>query len=348
MNVLLDTSPLKTGHSHRGIGLYTSMLFKYLKQIPDLHIFETRDQAKNAAIDVVHYPYFDLFFHTLPILKPAKKSVVTIHDVIPLEFKEQYRAGKKGTVAFYSQRLALSNVSTILTDSLSSKKSISEKLQVSERKIRPIYLAGNPSLKAQDEETVNKVREKYQLPKTYILYVGDINYNKNIPQLIKSLKFLNENVHLVLFGKNFHPQDIPEWQWIETQIALSDVAARVHFITELDGIVDTELSALYSGAAVYVQPSLAEGFGLPVLEALQCKTLVVSSNKTSLPEVGGGSVAYCEPIAEALADAVEGELALSPSERALKIAEGYTWSQSFSWKRTAQETYEVYKSLVAV
>ena len=87
----------------------------------------------------------------------------------------------------------------------------------------------------------------------------------------------------MLFGKNFTPQDIPEWQWIETQIALSDVQDRVHFINALEGSVEHELSAIYSGAAVYVQPSLAEGFGLPVLEALQCKVPVDSSNTTSLP-----------------------------------------------------------------
>lgn len=348
MNVLLDTSPLKTGHAHRGIGLYTSLLLEHLQQIPDLKVFENREQIKDASVDLVHYPFFDLFFHTLPILKPARKSVVTIHDVIPLEYKDHYPVGKKGSVAFYAQRLALSTVSAVITDSLSSKKSIAHHLRIPEKKITPIYLAGNPSLKAQKPEVILAVVEKYHLPSKYILYVGDINYNKNIPQLIKSLKFLDEKIHLVLFGKNFQPQDIPEWQWIDTQIALSDVSARVHFLSNLDGDVDKELSAIYSGACVYVQPSLAEGFGLPVLEALQCKTLVVSSNTTSLPEVGGSVVAYSDPQAEAFARVVESQLSLTDKERAIRVEEGFTWAKTFSWKKTAQETYEVYKSLVQV
>lgn len=344
MNIIFDTSPLKTGHSHRGIGMYTSLLLRELKQLPNLQIFESLHQAKNSKIELIHYPYFDLFFHTLPIIKPVPRSVVTIHDVIPLEFKDQYPVGKKGTVAFYAQRLALANTTAVLTDSLSSRHSIQQYLKVPEKKITTTYLAANPALKVQPPESVSELIKKYQLPKKYLLYVGDINYNKNIPQLIKSLKFLDDELELVLFGKNFTPQDIPEWHWIETQLALSDVAARVRFLSSVED--DKELSALYSGAAVYVQPSLAEGFGLPVLEALQCKTLVVSSNATSLPEVGGTHVQYADPVAESLAAAVRTQLELTPTERENRLNEGYNWARSFTWKKTAEATYQVYQSII--
>lgn len=348
MHVLFDTSPLKTGHSHRGIGLYTKLLSEQLRQRPDLTLSFSLAEAKKKSqkIDIVHYPYFDLFFHTLPLRKPAPKSVVTIHDVIPLEFPKQYRPGKKGTLALYAQKLALSGVNVVLTDSLSSQKSIVSRLRVPEKKTRVVYLAANPVFKAQKPETVEEVRTKLDVPSTYILYVGDINYNKNLPQLIKSLKFLEPSIHLVLFGKNFTKQDIPEWQWIETQIAMSDVSSRVHFVTQVDS--DKEIAALYSGALAYVQPSLAEGFGLPVLEALRCKTIVVSSNTTSLPEVGGNHVFYADPVAESLAEAIEHVQKLSPEERTVKIMDGYTWSQTFSWQKTADETIAVYQSLVGI
>lgn len=346
MHVLFDTSPLNTGHSHRGIGLYTKLLSEQLKLLSTISVSFTLSEAKHKKekIDLVHYPFFDLFFHTLPLLKPAPKSVVTIHDVIPLEFPKEYPVGKRGKMALYAQKMALRGVNLVLTDSLSSLQSINSKLRMPEKKIKAVYLAGNPALQAQSPEVVQEVKQKYSLPGNYLLYVGDINYNKNIPQLIKALKFLDESIHLVLFGKNFHPHDIPEWQWIETQMALSNVAARVHFLTSTD--TDRELAALYSGALAYVQPSIAEGFGLPVLEALQCKTVVVSSNTTSLPEVGGNHVVYADPTAESLARAVEQVAMFSPAERQLKIVDGFKWSQTFSWQKTAQETVAAYQSLV--
>jgi glycosyltransferase involved in cell wall biosynthesis len=348
MHVLFDTTPLQTGHAHRGIGLYTALLSEELQKNPEIELSFTLKEAKakHKAIDIVHYPYFDLFFHTLPVFKPGKKSVVTIHDVIPLQFKQYYPVGKKGTVAFISQKIALSGVDLVLTDSVSSQKSIRSKLSISEKKSAVIYLAGNPAISHQTSEIVGTIKAKYHLPDEYILYVGDINYNKNIPQLIKTLKFLDDRIHLVLFGKNFFPHDIPEWQWIETQIALSDVESRVHFLPALDGPVDTELSAVYSGAEIYVQPSLAEGFGLPVLEALQCKVPVVSSNTTSLPEIGGSCVTYADPTAESLALAIESVLNLNTVEKTKLIEKGYAWAKTFSWKKTAQETFEAYTSLL--
>lgn len=347
MHVLLDTSPLTTGHSHRGIGMYTALLAKELEKLPDIELSFSLREAKNKkkVVDIVHYPFFDLFFHTLPLFKPASKSVVTIHDVIPLDLKEHYPVGKKGTLALYAQKLALGGVDLVLTDSLSSKKSIMRQLGVSEKKIKVIYLAANPFLTHQNEDVTSELREKYGLPQKYLLYVGDINFNKNLPQLIKSLKFLDDEVHLVLFGKNFVPQDIPEWQWIETQIALSDVAARVTFLPSFEENENKELAALYSGASVYVQPSLAEGFGLPVLEALQCKVPVVSSNTTSLPEIGGNHVTYADPIAESLAEAISSVLSWDQQQRETKVEEGYNWARTFSWKKTAQETVAAYTSI---
>jgi glycosyltransferase involved in cell wall biosynthesis len=147
-------------------------------------------------------------------------------------------------------------------------------------------------------------------------------------------------------GRNFYPQEIPEWQWIETQLALSDVEDRVQFVTTIPSDKPEELAAVYSGAEVYVQPSLYEGFGLPVLEAMQCQTPVVSSNAASLPEVAGEHALLAEPVAEELAQQVEQVLEWSSSKRNHWIKQAHQWSQTFSWKKVATDTIKVYQQVL--
>lgn len=345
MKVLLNTSPTKNGHSHRGIGLYTSQLYQQLATNKEIEII-SNDSTNKARPDIVHYPFFDLFFPTLPLFRPAPRTVVTIHDVIPLLFPNFYAPGIKGSIAFTRQKLALSSVNAIITDSVSSKKSIEKYLGISEQNVHVVYLAGNPAISKQSPAVIAQVANRYQLPANYMLYVGDINYNKNIPQLIKALKFLPDDIHLVLVGKNFRKQEIPEWQWIETQAALSNVTSRIKYIPDLTGDVDLELSAIYSAARAYVQPSLAEGFGLPVLEAMQCDTPVVCTNETSLPEVAGNNAQYCEPKAESMAEAISDVLQLSQVKKKQITESAHEWSEHFSWKKTAKETIEVYKQVL--
>jgi glycosyltransferase involved in cell wall biosynthesis len=344
MRVLLNTSPTKNGHAHRGIGLYTSQLYQQLSVNKDVELL-TAETSRKQKPDLVHYPFFDLFFPTLPLFRPAAKTVVTIHDVIPLLFPEFYKPGIKGSLAFAAQKLALSNVDAVITDSVSSKKDIEKYLSIAEDKVHVVYLAGNPAMVKQPPSVIAQVSNTYQLPAQYVLYVGDINYNKNIPQLIKALKFLPEEVQLVLVGKNFRRQEIPEWQWIETQAALSNVASRIKFIPDLTGDVDAELSAIYSAASVYIQPSLAEGFGLPVLEAMQCYTPVVCTNETSLPEVAGNHAQYCEPKAESIAEAISDVLQFSQAKKKQITEQAHEWATQFSWKKASQETIEVYKKI---
>lgn len=343
LNVLFDTSPLKGGHAVRGIGMYTRELFKELSLSDELRIYKNSDSIDTKKY-IIHYPYFDLFFSTLPLLSTHKK-IVTIHDVIPLKFPEYYPSGKKGALRYQKQKLALKNTSAVITDSESSKMDIIEYLSVPEEKIAVVALAANPEISAENLPAEHTIRKRYKLPDSYVLYVGDINYNKNIPQLVKMLKFLPVNVHLVCVGRNFVPHDIPEWQWIETQVALSDVADRVVFIPTILTENNKDLSAIYHYAQCYIQPSLAEGFGLPVLEAMKAKTPVVSTNTTSLPEVGGEFVLYSEPNAESLAKQVVQVLDWNQRDRKKRIKLAFDWQEQFTWKRTAEQTIDVYKKV---
>lgn len=346
MKILIDTSPLDTGHAIRGIGTYTRLLIEHLEKINEIYVVRSgTKEAENFKPDLVHYPYFDLFFSTLPIFKKYP-TVVTVHDVIPLIFPDEYPPGIKGRARFIKQKSALKSVKAVITDSESSKKDIEKYLGISSEKINVIYLAANPDLKKTSEKEIRRVRRSYKLPTNYVLYVGDINYNKNIPQLIKAVRYLPQHVKLVCLGKSFIQQNIPEWHWIETQLALSDVEKKVKFLPDVPGGAISDLAAIYSGALCYVQPSLYEGFGLPVLEAMQCQIPIVSTQASSLPEVGGDFVKYVNQDAESIAQGINEILAWSKTKRQEKIKNAFNWSQNFSWDKTAQETADVYKKSI--
>lgn len=356
LTVLLDTSPLRSGSQARGIGAYTRLLKEALEQREDVTVvpIESKDDIRNfhknagkydPKLTLIHYPFFDLFFSTLPLFRKFK-TVVTVHDVIPLLFPQYYKPGRKGKLRFFKQAFALQSADAVITDSTSSQEDIAKHLRIKIDNIYPIYLAASSAISAQSPKQQQEVQKQLELPEKYVLYVGDINYNKNIPQLIKMLKFLPEDVHLVCVGRNFVEQDIPEWHWIESQIALSDVPNRVKFITTI-GVEDTDaLAAVYSGAVAYVQPSLYEGFGLPVLEAMQAKVPVVASRTSSLIEVSGDHAILVEPDAEHFAEGVNKVLDWTKTRRQEVIKDAYTWSQQFTWTKVAEETVAVYKKVL--
>jgi glycosyltransferase involved in cell wall biosynthesis len=342
MNVLINVQPLSSGHAVRGVGMYTRFLSESLEKQPDIKLYRSSLTSRPRKMDIIHYPFFDLFTATLPLIKLIK-TVVTIHDVIPLLFPKHYPVGKRGRAALTHQKLSLKNVAAIITDSVSSQQDIVKYLRVPAKKIFVVPLAANPFLQPLKEPKLKTMKRKLKLPDKYLLYVGDINYNKNLPQLIKALKYLPNEIKLVCVGKHFIEQEIPEWQAISAQIALSDVAKRIIFMPGILSDNYDSLSALYSGAAVYVQPSLYEGFGLPILEAMRCKTPVVAANNSSLLEVGGEAALFTEAVAEELAEGVEMILNLSVSRRAAFVKKALTWERQFTWEHTARETIAVYQ-----
>ncbi|PJE68881.1 hypothetical protein COU96_02790, partial [Candidatus Shapirobacteria bacterium CG10_big_fil_rev_8_21_14_0_10_38_14] len=171
----------------------------------------------NQQFDIVHYPYFDLFWLTLPIKKP-KPTVVTIHDVIPLVFPQHFPLGIKGKIKFKIQKFSLKGVKAVITDSKNSKKDIANWLAYPKEKIYVIPLApGKEFRPITNRQSLVATKQKYQLPDTFVLYVGDVNYNKNIPGLIKAfdkLKTPFKNLKLVLVGKAFEEQSLKETEEI--------------------------------------------------------------------------------------------------------------------------------------
>ena len=350
MKVGIDTLPLKTVHKYRGIGIYTQNLIKALGLLKesDLDLKLIEEKKDLLKVDLIHYPYFDLFFGTLPLIK-KKKTVVTIHDVIPLVFPDNFPKGIRGSLKLVRQKLALRNVSAVITDSYSSKKDINKYLDYPSKNIHIVYLACSSEFKQiKQDSLLKKIKDQYKLPERFILYVGDINYNKNVLGLIKAFgklktKKQNKDLKLVLVGKAFKQKRLKELKEIKNLIESLSLEKYVKILGWLD---NKDLVGIYNLATVYCQPSFYEGFGLPVLEAMSCGTPVVAANTSSLPEISSEAAIMVDPynvnsIAEGLSSVLDNPLtAKMLSKRGLKQVE------NFNWGKVAYETYRIYKKLV--
>ena len=222
MNIAIDITPLKTEHGRRGVGVYTNNLIKSLGQYEKKHSYSffTRGQKIPKNADIVHYPYFDPFFLTLPIIK-AKPTVVTVHDVIPLVFPAKFPAGLRGNLKWQIQKLSLLGIRRVITDSESSKKDISKITGFDANRIDVVYLAPDPIFKPLR-------REKRTNP--YVLYVGDVNWNKNVPGLFRAFARVS-NYGLKLVGGAFTDVGLRETKEInrlmpQLKNAMPDVKVR--------------------------------------------------------------------------------------------------------------------------
>ncbi len=343
MKVAFDVSPLTSDHKGRGVGTYTRELMAALKrQSIDINYVFT-DQPVKSKPDLIHYPYFDLFFHTLPLTRNAK-TVVTIHDVIPLLFSAHFPKGLRGTASLMLQRLAISSAHAVITDSPNSKTDISRFLPVPSSRIHPIPLAPSTGITHQSKNYQTKIIHKYHLPSSYLLYVGGINYNKNLPFLITSFTKLPPNLHLVVVSRASLDQPIPEAIAINRAITERELQSRVHWLS----INSTKhLSAIYSAATAYIQPSLYEGFGLPLLEAFACSTPVIYANVSSLPEIAGlAAIPFNPKSTLSLLQAVTHLLSLSRQARQKLTHQANQHLQRFSWDHTATATIQVYQQVI--
>lgn len=348
MKVALDISPLSTGHKFRGIGQYTQSLVEALGNLDkkDLEVVLVKNSRKRPKdCDLIHYPYFDFFFNTLPLFKKTK-TIVTVHDTIPLIFPHVYPPGIKGSLRFMLQKFSLSAAAAIITDSNSSKEDIKNYLGIEEDKIHVVYLSQKKIFrKLKDKSSLSKIKKKYSLAERFVLYVGDIGYNKNVLSLVKACK-LNK-IALVIVGKqaaekNFDRDNIEN----KPLLKLIERYGRDRDVRRLGFVDDGDLVGLYNLAEVYCQPSYYEGFGLPVLEAMACGCPVVASNRGSLPEVCAGAGLMVDP--ESIEDIARGiRLIIEDGDLRKKLIEkGLKRAACFSWQKTALNTYEVYKKVV--
>lgn len=352
MKIGINSLPLKNSHKYRGIGYYTSNLIDFLKKDEDVQIVEFTNSSKIEKVDLVHYPWFDFYIHSLPI-KKTFKTIVTIHDVIPLKFPSHYPLGFRGRVNYILQRIALKNVKAVITDSISSKKDIINFLKLNEEKIFPIPLAVGGEFKILTDTKLIHARNKFHLPNQFLLYVGDANKIKNIPFLIEGFYKLLQKIpelKLVLVGgvflKNVDDIDHPELESLKKVNRLIKELNLENKITRVGYITNEELVAFYNLATVYIQPSLYEGFGLPVLQAFSCGTPVISSNGGSLPEVGGDAALYFDPSNMSQFINITEEVLTNKSLQNKLSTLSFKRAEKFSWKKVIEQTKNVYQKVL--
>ena len=274
MKIALDISPISessnSAHKVRGVGFYINMLVDNLEKFDtkNEYVFVTDNKFPKDA-DLIHYPYFDLFFHTLPINKKASRVVVTIHDIIPLIFPEHFPVGLKGNINLRLQKLALKNVDAVICDSQTSKQDVINKLSLPEDKIHVVYLAPSEKFRpTTDKKVLSVVAKKYKLSGKFALYVGDVNWNKNLQNLIESIKIAK--VNLVMVGKALADKSLLQTQVLNKLIKKLNLSEK---IVKTGYVPDEDLVAIYNLADLTLLPSYYEGFGLPVLESMACRSL---------------------------------------------------------------------------
>jgi len=294
---------------------------------------------------VVHYPFYDLFYLTLPF-KKVKPTLITIHDVIPLLYPKHYPKGIKGTIKHFIQTASLSNVSNIVTDSNCSTNDVIKFLKQPERKVKTVYIAPDPEFAPATKNQIELVVKKYRLDKPYFLYVGDINYNKNLPGLLKAFSNFKQQFLLVMVSRPlFRENQAAEFLWKE--IDQLGIEANLRILTEVPQSPLDEMKSLYSHASWYIQPSFYEGFGLPVLEAQLCGAPVISSIGGSLKEIAGNSCLEFNPLDDqALTHTIDLALSLDNSKRINLIERGFTNTARFSLNKMCTEMRKVYQECI--
>ncbi len=352
MNIAIDISPLKSGnylqHRVRGTGFYLEHLRGSLqKYYPNnAYQFFSRGESLHTRPDVIHYPYFEPFFLTLPFIKKYK-TVVTVHDLTPLVFPKEFPRGIKGNIKWQIQKHALHSADAIITDSKISKDDIVRYGGISQDKVQVVYLAaGEEFRKIQDTRYKIQVRKKYNLPEKFALYVGDATWNKNLPRLVTAA--IEAKIPLVMIGKAILEENFDKTNpWNKDLVKVQELAKNNQLIIRPGFVSTEELVAIYNVASLFVMPSFYEGFGLPLLEAMSCGCPVVTSREGSIPEGVGNAALFVDAYSkEDIAKGMSTVFNNKTLQQEL-IQKGLEQVKKFSWEKTAAETMHVYQEVVS-
>lgn len=334
----------ESGHMARGIGAYAKNLLEELHKNKEVVVEQISSfEEVDGDMDLVHTPFFDLFYKTLPrnIKKP---TIVTIHDVIPLVFPKYYPPGLKGFLRLQFQKHALNNVAAVITDSDQSKKDIAKYLNISSNKIHVTYLAAGDEFKViKDQKLLDQVKKKYKLPDRFSLFTGSTNWNKNISSIAQAS--LAADIDVVFIGKSFEQRqnlDHLELKSFKQFLAKYEFHPSIHIL----GFVPTEdLVPIINLASVAMLPSYYEGFGLPILEAQSCGVPVIAGNNSSMIEVVGDGAILVDPTnVHEITEAIN-KIMTHQGTRKMLIERGFKNIKRYSWEKCADQTVEIYKKV---
>ncbi|HXT69894.1 MAG TPA: glycosyltransferase family 1 protein [Vicinamibacterales bacterium] len=292
-----------------------------------------------SRVDLFHAPHYVVSpFVTTPY-------VVTIHDCIHLRFPQYLPNRRALHYARVMMRMSAKRSRRVLTVSQASKDDILHYLRVPDSKVEVIYNALDERLAVvPTPDEVDRVRQRFQLTAPFVLYAGNIKPHKNLDRLIEAFSIMRksgiDDVQLLIIG-----DEISKYPSLRRLVHRHHLYPHVRF---LGFVPDATLAVLYRLAAVFVFPSLYEGFGLPPLEAMAAGTPVVTSNVSSLPEVVGNAALLIPPTdAAAIADAIARVLN-QPGLRAELVERGFERVKQFSWERSVARVRQVYGELTRV
>ena len=309
-----------------------------IKIFPRLKYYSLREQIElprilaRHKIDLLHSPHF-----LLPLVRPCP-VVATVHDVVYLACAQDLPS-RAGRLYYHGMMQACSRLAArIITDSEHSRKDIERVLGADPAKIEVIYPGVDQQFfRVTDPVRLGAVRSNYGLDHDYILCVGIYKPRKNHAGLLRAFRRMLENganTQLVIAGPMAEGE--PVLRRLAAELGVSERVVFTGFVDEPD------LPALYSAACVCACPSMYEGFGFTVLEAMACGTPVVCSSTTSLPEVAGDAALYFDPLKPE--DIAAQLLRVLGDERlrASLVERGRLNLKRFNWAETARQTLAVY------
>lgn len=263
-----------------------------------------------GSVDLIHFSDWSEPYTRVP-------SITTVHDLVFHKYPTTVDPLIRSTQAKRLARL-VNDRTHILADSQSTKNDLMEIYHLPAARITVIYPGISPDYQPQSKKEIERVKIKYHLPEKFIFSLGTQEPRKNLAKLVEATRDLE--LPLILAGK---------YGWGEQTRSIGFIE-------------DADLPAVYSAATVFAYPSLYEGFGFPVLEAMACGTPVVTSNVSSLPEVAGEAAILVDP---ASVDSIKAGIIKALKNREKLITAGFLQAKQFTWEKTAKQTLEVYEKI---
>ena len=304
------------------------------------NLFKKYWRNKNIIKDLVQ-DEIDIYHglsHEIPlgIEKTNIKSVVTIHDLIFIRYPHLFSSIDR---KIYHKKFqsACKRANKIIAISHQTKNDIIEFFGTDENKIEVVYQGCNNVFQSKiSKKRIEEICKKYNLPEKFILNVGTIEERKNLLTILKSIKELPKQ-HLVVIGKGKEYKN-KCLQYIREH----NLQDRVSF---LSGIESEEMAAIYQKSEIMIYPSVFEGFGIPILEALFSKTPVITSQGGCFSETGGEHSIYINPLSVSEMTSAITKITTDTNVRNTMIEKGYNYAQNFTDKKVAQNLIDIYKNL---
>lgn len=309
---------------------------QYRRRLPGVRALLVR------GLDVLHFPLADGWYARVG------RTVVTIHDLSALRFPGAYFADAAAEDRAWRHHVAITAAAdAVIAVSEATARDVVSLLGVEEHRVAVVAHGVEPRFRPiRDGRILEDVRRRYRLPARYLLFVGGVDFKKNVARLVEGYALARRSgrlPHGLVLAGTLQRKGNPFFDEARARAARMGVAAHLAWIGY---VPEADLPALYSGAEALVFPSVMEGFGLPVLEAMACGTPVVTSAGTAPAEVAQEAAVLVDPhdpqaIAEGILRAID------PHRRAELAEAGLRRAAAYTWERTAARTIEVYERAAA-